>query len=398
MAAWAAWAWGHGWHGIARRHDVTGRHATPNQGGSVSWQASPIARRGARPRAGRWPWPWPPRSPAAATRSARRTTTEVKTVYVPVFRSLSFRRDIQLQMTEMVIKEIEKRTPYKVVGTPDEADSILEGMINYAEKNTVVENPYNLPRQELVQVNASVKWTQNPPTEEERNAAPVDRSARPSTSAPEIGETSRPPFTGPAEARHADRRYDGGALVRNESHHGSDALGGRIWVAELLPETPAPKPRQGVSTHLIVFPGLDQTLFLPLPQLGERPSHPPTRGEGQVDGANRGEKAESESRGEDRDQAGDGRRQPGSRHSGSAAYRVMLEARPMNAPASLAGIELTMKADHQGTQEVGDPASSQGSNPGCECAAGPGDCQADESGDENPGRGILDQGSWIDRL
>src|SRR5215471_14643559 len=60
--------------------------------------------------------------------------TNIRTVYVPVFRSLSFRRDIQLQMTELVIKEIEKRTPFKVVGKPDEADTILEGMINYAEK------------------------------------------------------------------------------------------------------------------------------------------------------------------------------------------------------------------------------------------------------------------------
>jgi hypothetical protein len=113
---------------------------------------------------------------------------QVHTVYVPVFRSLSFRRDLQLQMTEMVIKEIEKRTPYKVVGTPDEADSILEGAINYAEKQTVVENPYNLPRQGLVMVNAVVKWTKNPPTVEEQAAAPVTIGETTYVS-PEIGES-----------------------------------------------------------------------------------------------------------------------------------------------------------------------------------------------------------------
>ena len=72
---------------------------------------------------------------------------KVKTVYVPVFRSLTFRRELQLRLTELTIKEIEKRTPYKVVGTPDEADTILECTVNFADKNIVVESPFNLPRQ-----------------------------------------------------------------------------------------------------------------------------------------------------------------------------------------------------------------------------------------------------------
>ena len=47
-------------------------------------------------------------------------------------------------LTEMVQKEIEKRTKYKVVGNPEQADTILEGTINFTEKNLVVENlPYS---------------------------------------------------------------------------------------------------------------------------------------------------------------------------------------------------------------------------------------------------------------
>ena len=72
---------------------------------------------------------------------------EIRTVYVPIFRSLTFRRDLNLMLTEAVAKEIEKRTPYKVVGTPDGADSSLTGEVTYADKNLVVENPQNLPRQ-----------------------------------------------------------------------------------------------------------------------------------------------------------------------------------------------------------------------------------------------------------
>ena len=37
------------------------------------------------------------------------------TIRVPVFQSSSFRRDLGEQLTKAVVKEIEKRTPYKVV-------------------------------------------------------------------------------------------------------------------------------------------------------------------------------------------------------------------------------------------------------------------------------------------
>src|SRR3954468_21786320 len=71
----------------------------------------------------------------------------IKTVYVPIFRSITFRRDVNFQLTQLVQKEIEKRTPFKVVGTPEGADMILEGEISFADKNIIVENPFNLPRQ-----------------------------------------------------------------------------------------------------------------------------------------------------------------------------------------------------------------------------------------------------------
>jgi hypothetical protein len=118
---------------------------------------------------------------------------EIKTVYVPVFRSISFRRDVNLQLTELVIKEIERRTPYKVVGTQEGADTILDGTINFADKNIIVENPFNLPRQLQATINVSVAWTHNPPTSEE-----LDRGqtviAENINFVPEIGETSMTAF------------------------------------------------------------------------------------------------------------------------------------------------------------------------------------------------------------
>jgi hypothetical protein len=118
---------------------------------------------------------------------------DVRTVYVPIFRSISFRRDVNTQLTELVIKEIGRRTPYTVVGTPEEADTVLDGTINFADKNIQVENPFNLPRQLLAMINCSVRWTHNPPTSDDldRPATVIQEQVN---FVPEIGETSMTAF------------------------------------------------------------------------------------------------------------------------------------------------------------------------------------------------------------
>ncbi|MGE3818474.1 MAG: hypothetical protein AB7I30_03500 [Isosphaeraceae bacterium] len=116
----------------------------------------------------------------------------MRTVYVPLFRSISFRRDVNLQLTELVIKEIEDRG-FKVVGNPEGADTILDGTVNFADKNLLVENPFNLPRQLTAQINASVNWTHNPPLKEELDRGPTV-IAETVNFVPEIGETSMAAF------------------------------------------------------------------------------------------------------------------------------------------------------------------------------------------------------------
>ena len=110
----------------------------------------------------------------------------IKTVYVPSFQSVTFRRDINLQMTELVIKEIGRRTPFKVVGKPEGADTTLSGTINYAEKNVVVENPSNLPRQLTATLIVSVTWTDN--NAEEKKSPNPALVAQTFNFYPEIGE------------------------------------------------------------------------------------------------------------------------------------------------------------------------------------------------------------------
>lgn len=82
---------------------------------------------------------------------------DVQTVYVPVFESASFRRHLGEMLTEAVMKEIELKTPYKVVGTPN-ADSILTGRILSDTKHVVVEDRYDDPRAVEVALRVEVSW------------------------------------------------------------------------------------------------------------------------------------------------------------------------------------------------------------------------------------------------
>jgi Lipopolysaccharide-assembly len=115
----------------------------------------------------------------------------VRTVYVPMFRSVVFRRDVNMMLTETVIHEIQRRTPYKVVGKPEHADTTLEGSVTFADKNLIVENPFNLPRQLTTNLTASVTWTDN--RTEKMVGTPFIVNATVNFF-PEVGETSEAAF------------------------------------------------------------------------------------------------------------------------------------------------------------------------------------------------------------
>ena len=119
-------------------------------------------------------------------------TSEVKTVFV-YFKTQRFRRELQLMLEESVAKEISMRTPYRVVGTPEQADSILQGVINVDDKNLVVEAPTNLPRQLTAYMSVWMFWKHNPPLESELNQIPTQiMESLPFV--PELGQTSLTSF------------------------------------------------------------------------------------------------------------------------------------------------------------------------------------------------------------
>ncbi|MDG2382050.1 MAG: LptE family protein [Pirellulaceae bacterium] len=82
---------------------------------------------------------------------------DVATVHVPIFESDTFRRDMGERLTEAVVKQINVKTPYRVV-TADRADSVLKGRILSESKNTIAENEYDIPRIYEVDLIVDVKW------------------------------------------------------------------------------------------------------------------------------------------------------------------------------------------------------------------------------------------------
>ena len=85
----------------------------------------------------------------------------VRTVYVPMVQSESFRTtpgvDLGERLTEAICKEIEKRTPFKVVGDPA-ADSVLTARIVADTKRMVVESPTDQSRMVEMNFQVLVTW------------------------------------------------------------------------------------------------------------------------------------------------------------------------------------------------------------------------------------------------
>lgn len=82
---------------------------------------------------------------------------DIKTVYVPVFKSDLIRPDVAERLTEAVCKRIEARSPYKVVGRPT-ADSVLVGRITRKSQSVSLYNSYSDPRQKTMTLAVEITW------------------------------------------------------------------------------------------------------------------------------------------------------------------------------------------------------------------------------------------------
>jgi len=85
----------------------------------------------------------------------------IKTVAVPIFTRAKdvFRREIEMRLTEAVIKKIELDTPYKVVDK-GRADTELRGTLELVSQRVLSNNPdTGLPREIEVTLTVSFTWT-----------------------------------------------------------------------------------------------------------------------------------------------------------------------------------------------------------------------------------------------
>jgi hypothetical protein len=121
----------------------------------------------------------------------------VRTIYVPVFQSDSFRTtpgiDLGERLTEAVCKEIERRTPFKVVGSAEGADSVLTCRIVADTKRMVVESPTDQSRQVEMNIQALVTWADRGGAVLATGAVPVPAASvdvgQPAMLVPEFGRS-----------------------------------------------------------------------------------------------------------------------------------------------------------------------------------------------------------------
>jgi hypothetical protein len=117
----------------------------------------------------------------------------IETVYVPVFDSSSYRRELGEELTEAVVKEIERRSHYKVVASPS-ADTVLTGKITAETKHLIFQTLQGDPREMEVNLQVKVSWVDRrgspvreiPPVPVP--SAAVDVSAA-SSVVPEVGQS-----------------------------------------------------------------------------------------------------------------------------------------------------------------------------------------------------------------
>ncbi|MCC9598986.1 LPS assembly lipoprotein LptE [Stieleria sp. JC731] len=81
----------------------------------------------------------------------------IRTVHIPVVRNETFRPDLGKQLTEALVSEVQRRTPYKVVSSPM-ADSVLNVKIITQSKTVLTEVLSDDPRALDTAITVHANW------------------------------------------------------------------------------------------------------------------------------------------------------------------------------------------------------------------------------------------------
>lgn len=82
----------------------------------------------------------------------------IRTVRVPIFKNETMRQGLEFELTKAIVREIEAKTPYKVVSGEGHADTELTGTITLMNKAVVLPTPLNEIRQGEMVLAAAVQW------------------------------------------------------------------------------------------------------------------------------------------------------------------------------------------------------------------------------------------------
>jgi hypothetical protein len=84
--------------------------------------------------------------------------TSIHTVYVPIFKNNTMRRGLEFELTRAVIREIEAKTPFKVVSDPSRAQTELSGTVLMLTKSILNRTQLNEVREAETVLGAAITW------------------------------------------------------------------------------------------------------------------------------------------------------------------------------------------------------------------------------------------------
>ncbi len=96
---------------------------------------------------------------------------DIRTIAVPIFKSIGIRRDVEYVVTEQVIKKIEAKTPFKVVAE-DCADTVLYGTVQ-TSKYSFGEDGFDNPRGGMMGLEVVLTW------QDRRTGKIINRTKKP---------------------------------------------------------------------------------------------------------------------------------------------------------------------------------------------------------------------------
>ena len=83
---------------------------------------------------------------------------QIRSVYVEMFDTSSFRRGYEYVLTDAICKRIEAQTPYKIISDRDQADSILSGSLQTRNSVLTVDRSSGSPLEQEALATVTFSW------------------------------------------------------------------------------------------------------------------------------------------------------------------------------------------------------------------------------------------------